>query len=78
MNTAHPHVVSLPILFLGVVLAGCGGGTPEATPGRTASPTSSTGKPRVALVMKSLANEFFATMAEGAGSTSASMPAITS
>jgi ribose transport system substrate-binding protein len=66
MNTAHSRATSWPILFLGVILAGCGGGTPDAAPGRTASPTSSTGRPRVALVMKSLANEFFATMAEGA------------
>ena len=29
-------------------------------------PGSSSAKPRIALVMKSLANEFFATMAEGA------------
>ena len=44
--------------------AGCAGNLPEA--GRTASTPSSSSKPRIALVMKSLANEFFATMAEGA------------
>jgi ribose transport system substrate-binding protein len=53
-------------LFLGLAPAGCGGGTPDSAPGATASPASTAGKPRVALVMKSLANEFFATMAEGA------------
>jgi ribose transport system substrate-binding protein len=66
MSTARPHVVSWPILLVGIALAGCGGGNPETTPGSTASPASPSGKPRVALVMKSLANEFFATMAEGA------------
>ncbi len=66
MNTARPHVVSWPILFLAVALAGCGDSSPEAAPKAAASPSSPTGKPRVALVMKSLANEFFATMAEGA------------
>jgi ribose transport system substrate-binding protein len=65
MNTARPHVVSWPILALVAILAGCGGSR-EPAPGPTASPAASTGKPKIALVMKSLANEFFATMAEGA------------
>ncbi len=65
MSTVRPHVVSWPILFIGLALAGCGG-SQEATPGATASPGSASGKPRIALVMKSLANEFFATMADGA------------
>lgn len=46
------------------LIAGCGSqpeGTVTATPAKPA-----TGKPRVALVMKSLANEFFAAMADGA------------
>jgi ribose transport system substrate-binding protein len=48
-------------------MAGCGGvGDREATPGRTAAPSATPGRPRVALVMKSLANEFFKTMADGA------------
>ncbi len=48
------------------MVAGCGG-TPEPVPKPGGSPAlSSPGKPRVALVMKSLANEFFATMADGA------------
>ena len=66
MNTTYAHVGSWPILFLGVALAGCGGGNPDAAPGGTASPAASSSKPRVALVMKSLANEFFKTMADGA------------
>jgi ribose transport system substrate-binding protein len=56
------------------VSAGCGGASQEATPGQAASPASPTGKPRVALVMKSLANEFFATMAEGARKHQAEHP----
>ena len=44
-------------------LAGCGrdASAPEGSPA-----PSATGKPRIALVMKSLANEFFAVMAKGA------------
>jgi len=44
------------------------GGLAACKPTDSGSPASaaSTGKPRVALVMKSLANEFFQTMAEGA------------
>jgi ribose transport system substrate-binding protein len=51
-----------PLLALLVVLActGCGRDTPA--PDGNASPA----RPRIALVMKSLANEFFVTMAEGA------------
>ena len=45
-----------------VALVGCARpGGPEGTAG-----TKADGRPRVALVMKSLANEFFATMADGA------------
>ncbi len=66
MNRICSHIISWPIVFLGLAMAGCGGGRPDATPGGTASPAPSTGKPRVALVMKSLANEFFKTMADGA------------
>ncbi|AMV39737.1 sugar ABC transporter substrate-binding protein [Planctomyces sp. SH-PL62] len=52
-------------------LVGCGGEPAEAptTPSGSgsASPAPATpGKPRIALIMKSLANEFFAVMAEGA------------
>ncbi len=44
------------VLALGL-LVGCGGGTPEP---------QEPGKPRIALIMKSLANEFFLTMENGA------------
>jgi ribose transport system substrate-binding protein len=45
-------------------LAGLNGGCREAT--NNSNNQAAPGKPRVALVMKSLANEFFSTMAEGA------------
>lgn len=45
--------------MLTLTLGGC-------KPERPESASSSSGKPKVALVMKSLANEFFSTMAEGA------------
>jgi len=46
------------------LIAACGGGQAPAGSGAAAKPAS--GTPRVALVMKSLANEFFVTMADGA------------
>ena len=48
-----------PLLLASLVLLSC---KPAGGPASPASP----GKPKVALVMKSLANEFFQTMAEGA------------
>ena len=45
------------LCLLGLLPAGCGEETPEK---------DRTGKPRIALIMKSLANEFFKTMADGA------------
>lgn len=63
MKATRPHV-PWPIVMLGAVLSGCGGVTPEPALGPAAS--TATGQPRIALVMKSLANEFFATMAQGA------------
>lgn len=48
-----------------ILTIGCGPTTePAATPGDAG--LSSTDRPRVALIMKSLANEFFSTMADGA------------
>ncbi len=47
-----------------LALAGCGGNSLDSSAVR--SPVAASIKPRVALIMKSLANEFFATMAEGA------------
>jgi len=52
------------IVSLAVAL-GLGGCSRSAGPGN-ASGGKADGKPRIALVMKSLANEFFATMADGA------------
>jgi ribose transport system substrate-binding protein len=55
------------ILALGIlVVAGCSGDAPDSTKTSPSEPGSSSDKPRIALVMKSLANEFFVTMAEGA------------
>lgn len=48
----------IPLLFAALALLSC---KPAGGPA-----SSSSGKPKVALVMKSLANEFFQTMAEGA------------
>ena len=55
-------------MFLLAGIAGCGGRPqPSASPGATAAPPqAAAGKPKIALIMKSLANEFFSTMAEGA------------
>ena len=51
------RIVSVTTLvFFGFLAAGCG---PSAE-------TESESRPEIALIMKSLANEFFATMAEGA------------
>ncbi len=44
---------------------GCGSGEPSAAPGEAAKEAAPE-KPRIALVMKSLANEFFTTMENGA------------
>ena len=51
------------ILILALLVAACGRTDKEAAApaARTPNPT-----PRIALIMKSLANEFFVTMAEGA------------
>lgn len=51
------------LALLAVLLTGCGS---KATVDQSAQPDSTSSKPRVALIMKSLANEFFSTMAKGA------------
>ncbi|MHB1556510.1 MAG: substrate-binding domain-containing protein [Isosphaeraceae bacterium] len=69
MNHARSLVAASRVLLLAAAMAGCGGTSEESdAPGQPGSPKAATagGKPRVALVMKSLANEFFATMAAGA------------
>ncbi len=48
-------------------LAGCKGEAPASKPSdRSAAPAPAAAKPRIALIMKSLANEFFLTMEQGA------------
>jgi ribose transport system substrate-binding protein len=54
-------VVAFLVLGCTLVLMSCGSSTPEAADGSEAAPQPPE-KPRVALVMKSLANEFFKTM----------------
>lgn len=60
------HYLSFALVLSAFLVAGCGGsgeGTPEAAaPGGDTAPE----KPVIALVMKSLANEFFKTMEDGA------------
>jgi ribose transport system substrate-binding protein len=53
--------VAIVAFLLPALIAACGGGASSG-----ASPGGSTRAPRIALVMKSLANEFFVTMADGA------------
>jgi ribose transport system substrate-binding protein len=51
--------------LMGVVVVGCG--APSGGDGQAELPAPTLpGRPRIALVMKSLANEFFVTMADGA------------
>lgn len=53
-------------LVMLLALAGCGDSSTDPTTGDGASATDETSRPRIALIMKSLANEFFSTMADGA------------
>mgnify|MGYP006281939617 CR=1 FL=1 len=69
--TAGNRPVTTILLLVGALLAPAGCSQNGET-GRTAAAPSG-GKPRIALVMKSLANEFFATMAEGARAHQAGM-----
>lgn len=59
VSSAVPTMKLIPTLFLAASISGIYSCSPQPSP-----PPS--GKPKVALVMKSLANEFFQTMAEGA------------
>lgn len=54
------------------VVVGCG--SDDGAPRGATGAASKSGKPRIALVMKSLANEFFSTMAEGAKKYQAEHP----
>ncbi len=76
VSDARTAIVALPstrpfILALGILLAaGCSRDAPAPQDAKSSPSSPGTSnppaKPRIALVMKSLANEFFATMAEGA------------
>jgi ribose transport system substrate-binding protein len=56
---------ALVFTFAAVVIAGCSD-APAPSSGAAPKAQPSTSTPRIALVMKSLANEFFSTMAQGA------------
>lgn len=60
----------LVILVLALILAGCGTDREPARPAQRAAGEP----PRIALIMKSLANEFFVTMADGAKAHQAATP----
>ena len=65
-----PNRSSIRLLLLSAIcccLWGCGGGQPaEDAAGGSATESQAGDRPQIALVMKSLANEFFSTMADGA------------
>ncbi len=56
------------LLLLAALLSGCSSesGTRSNLAGNAGAQGETAGKPRIALIMKSLANEFFSTMADGA------------
>jgi ribose transport system substrate-binding protein len=58
------RLTAFTFLLLISALAGCS--SEPADPAGETMPDGSSGRPKVALIMKSLANEFFSTMAEGA------------
>jgi len=64
------HAVTALLSMLSVLtVAGCGGQSHD-----TSADASATEKPRIALIMKSLANEFFKTMEDGARRYAAEQP----
>ncbi|MBL9134849.1 MAG: sugar ABC transporter substrate-binding protein [Verrucomicrobiales bacterium] len=68
MTSRSSTSASFPALLaalLTLILAGCGPSDAPSPPGATEAAKASS-KPRVALIMKSLANEFFLTMENGA------------
>jgi ribose transport system substrate-binding protein len=64
MGVCEQALASWLVACLICVASGCGSDAKQA--GEPETPQAGSGKPRLALVMKSLANEFFATMADGA------------
>jgi ribose transport system substrate-binding protein len=59
MNCLRVSTIAALGMALVITLSGCGGKASDSAP-------STPGKPRIALIMKSLANEFFLTMENGA------------
>jgi ribose transport system substrate-binding protein len=70
MTHSHSHIRStarLSLLVFVIAAAAFGDGCRRSTSGTDrASSSGGSGRPRIALIMKSLANEFFGTMADGA------------
>lgn len=71
VNLRHYSFGLILLAFFGTsfLFVGCDGSSPSVSGDTAASPAGSpdaTAKPRIALVMKSLANEFFQTMESGA------------
>lgn len=67
-------VASLLTLSIATGFSACGGAAPQPTAGGDTKAPASGEKPVVALIMKSLANEFFKTMEEGARAHQAANP----
>ena len=61
-----PLALMLLSLLLAVALVGCGNGDDAGDRQATGNTAGAGDKPQIALIMKSLANEFFSTMAKGA------------
>jgi ribose transport system substrate-binding protein len=62
MKLSHQVLLWASLLIIG----GCSSGTDPSAAGNSKKETAGSDKPRIALIMKSLANEFFSTMADGA------------
>ncbi|MEO8270127.1 MAG: substrate-binding domain-containing protein, partial [Aureliella sp.] len=56
----------LSLLVLATFIAGCNPTSPTDSASLSRASSIQPGKPKIALIMKSLANEFFSTMADGA------------
>lgn len=60
------HTRSFMLCLAVLLLIGCGDASTSDSPASGSNNAAASNKPRVALIMKSLANEFFSTMAAGA------------
>jgi len=65
-SNANSRTQWIALTLLGIIGLICGAGCNRSDTTAPAVNQTTGGKPRIALVMKSLANEFFSTMAEGA------------